>query len=273
MSIGTKWNYQIHGARGAPALLFLHGFMGAASDWQEVVKQLVCDCFCICPDLPGHGATPLPDNDAAAFEMVANGTVELMDALELARVILIGYSMGGRIALYTALKSPDRVAGLVLESASPGLEDPAQRVTRLKLDEERARQLEERGLAEFVEEWYQSPLFDSLKRFPEKLAALKESRADHNQHDLARALRGLSVGRQPSLWGELSQLQLPVMLISGALDDKYTKVSHRISDMISDCRRRVIDDAGHNTHLEYPFAFASLLREFVTTIPSEILNK
>jgi 2-succinyl-6-hydroxy-2,4-cyclohexadiene-1-carboxylate synthase len=266
MIAGGSWHYLALGDRQAPALLFLHGFMGLATDWLEVAAALRKDYCCVLPDLPGHGKTTGYGDTEISFDTVADELAEFVDYLDLKQVALVGYSMGGRVALHTALTHPQRFAALVLESASPGLEHETERSARIALDEQRAVQLEQLGLHSFVDKWFDAPLFDSLKCHPEKLAALKESRLGHQADGIARILRSMSLGRQASLWDELGRLEMPVLLISGALDRKFTEIGERMEGQLRNCRRRVVDGAGHNTHLEQPEIFIEYLREFLPTL-------
>jgi 2-succinyl-6-hydroxy-2,4-cyclohexadiene-1-carboxylate synthase len=155
---------------------------------------------------------------------------------------------------------------LVLESANPGIEDDKERTDRAALDDLRAEQIERKGLATFVEHWYNAPLFDSLQNKPEKLALLKQSRLGHDPHALAAALRGLSVGRQPSLWNEIARLDLPTLVITGALDNKYCDIANKMAAQLPRCRQIIIGNAGHNTHFEQPQEFLARLREFLHDI-------
>ena len=261
-----NWHYITHGKQDAPALLFLHGFLGTGADWLEQCERFGTDTYCILPDLPGHGPTAVGKAGPIDFDTTASGLVSLISQLNLGQVVCIGYSMGGRIALYAALKYPEQFAALVLESASAGLEDERQREGRVALDEERASTLENEGLEGFVDTWYDQPLFASLKRLPNKCLALQQSRKIHNPSCLARALRGLSIGLQPSLWQSLDQLALPVLLLSGALDHKFSGITRQMAGQMPSAQWNEIAHAGHNIHLEQPEAFHAAVSEFLGKI-------
>ena len=259
-----KLHFQVRGDKSNPAILFLHGFLGLGEDWFEMAQDLSRDHFCVLPDLPGHGQSRELSGDqssdmAATSEAIAN----LLDDLKIDRVTLLGYSMGGRIALCTALSHAHRVRALVLESASPGIEDDKERIDRAALDDLRAEQIERKGVAAFVEQWYNAPLFDSLHQQPEKLASLKQSRLVHDPHALAAALRRFSVGRQPSLWKEIIRLDIPTLVIAGALDKKYCDIANKMAGLLPRCRQITIGGAGHNAHFEQPQEFLARLREFL----------
>jgi 2-succinyl-6-hydroxy-2,4-cyclohexadiene-1-carboxylate synthase len=260
----VKLHFQVRGDQSNPAILFLHGFLGLGEDWLEIAQDLSRDHFCVLPDLPGHGQSRelsghQPFDMAATSETIIN----LLDDLKIDRVTLLGYSMGGRIALHTATRFAHRVKSLVLESASPGIEDDKERIDRAALDDLRAEQIEHKGVATFVEQWYNAPLFDSLHAKQEKLALLKQSRLVHDPHALAAALRGLSVGRQPSLWQEIPRLDIPTLVITGASDMKYCDIADKMAALLPRSRQIIIGNAGHNSHFEQPQELLARLREFL----------
>ncbi len=90
--------HTLTGPGDAPAVLFLHGFMGSRSDWDEITARLAPDFRCLAVDLPGHGAAVgLPD-EAYTFEGTAAALVATLGALGIGRCRVVGYSMGGRLA-------------------------------------------------------------------------------------------------------------------------------------------------------------------------------
>jgi 2-succinyl-6-hydroxy-2,4-cyclohexadiene-1-carboxylate synthase len=227
--------------------------------------MLRADYFCILPDLPGHGKTSVDHIlQRNSFDAVAEGAIKLLDELALKKTTLIGYSMGGRLALYTYLKFPERFSAIVLESSNPGIESDDERALRARADDERARQLKREGLVIFVKEWYQMPLFASLKNHPEKMAQLQKKRAKLDPNSTAAVLRRLSVGRQPSHWDQLGEIGVPTLILTGALDRKYGQIARRMTQMIRHAEWKVIADAGHITHLEQPTAFGEALRRFLS---------
>src|SRR5215217_7313125 len=135
-------NYEVCGDHLAPAVLFMHGFMGSSADWQDAMATMRDPAFCIAVDLPGHGVSRGLTPGSYTMEGSARAVIRTLEDLGLERALVAGYSMGGRLALYLALRYPERCAGLFLESASPGLESDQERNARRAKDEERARRLE-----------------------------------------------------------------------------------------------------------------------------------
>ncbi|KAG9133231.1 hypothetical protein Leryth_022093 [Lithospermum erythrorhizon] len=185
-------------------LVFLHGFLGTARDWVPIMKALSRSTRCIAIDLPGHGGSTLQTRSSngsserprLSVEVISDLICKLADKLNLGRVILVGYSMGARIALYMALKLSSKVQGAVIVSGSPGLTDPVARKFRRVKDDFRASSLDSYGLKFFLDTWYAEPLWDSLRSHPHFKKTLA-SRFQHNDvHTLAGVLSDLSIGRQ-----------------------------------------------------------------------------
>jgi len=170
---------------------------------------------------------------------------------------LVGYSMGGRIALYTALALPGDVERLVLVGASPGLADAAEREARRRADEALADRIETIGAEAFADEWGAQELFAGQ---PERVAAAAHAdRLRNTATGLAAALRGLGTGAMPSLWERLGELAIPVTLIVGERDAKFRAIAGRMASALPDCRVEVVPGAGHAVQLERPEAVAAAI--------------
>jgi 2-succinyl-6-hydroxy-2,4-cyclohexadiene-1-carboxylate synthase len=254
--------YAASGSAHHPAILFLHGFMGSSADWREVMTALEDRAFCIAVDLPGHGASLELTPEAYTIEGAARAVIGTLEDLEVVRPVMVGYSMGGRLALYLALRYPERWAGLFLESASPGLESAEERTARRATDEERAKRLESGDFEEFLEDWYSQPLFASMARNENLLQRTVETRRRNDPGELARSLRGMGTGSQPSLWGELERLDVPTLAVAGGLDGKYAGISSRMASLSPCIESVVVPDAGHTVHTEAPAEYIALLKQF-----------
>lgn len=248
--------------RRAAAVRLLHGFTGAGAFWPpSVTAGLAAAGFDVAaPDLPGHGARG-GEADPGHFTLdAALSTVDLPPE----GGALIGYSMGGRIALHHALRRPERVRRLVLESASPGLALASEREERRLADEALAGLLEAEGIEAFVEHWESLPLFDSQRALPESVRArVRETRLANQPTSLAAALRGLGTGVLPSLWDELPRLRTPTLVLVGALDDKFVAIAHRMAERLAHARLAVVPGAGHAVHLERPDAWLDAVVGFL----------
>lgn len=250
------------GDERAPALLFLHGFMGSGRDWMETAEALP-ESRCILVDLPGHGLSADCPADFYPMPRVALALLAVLDELGVGQCIPVGYSMGGRLALYLALTHPDRCSALVVESGSPGLDTEEERDNRRQWDESKASELEQRGLDAFLDDWYRQPLFHSIRRNEARFAVLMERRRNNDVTGLARSLRLMGTGSQPSLWSRVAGMRFPWLAVAGELDPRYRKTLQDMVSVSEKGRLVIIPDAGHNTHFENPEAFSRALREFL----------
>ena len=249
-----------------PTLVLLHGFMGSAADWSAVRREFGQGLRVFAPNLPGHGGAPLPGSSFTMADVVAWLDNEL-DRAGMDRCVLVGYSMGGRIAMHYALAHSDRCVRLVSISASPGIPDAATRSARIRSDDAWADRLERLEVGEFLRDWYDQPVFRSLRNRPALLHHLMASRSGIDRNAAACVLRSLSVGRQPSLWDRLETLQMPTMAVAGALDGKYVEMAERMAVLAPNVATGIVADAGHIVHLERERAFLQLLGGFMGYLP------
>ena len=255
MSLNAQWTDN----GSAQTIVYLHGFMGSAADWEQISERLGASFNHLCIDLPGHGASPIDKN--CSFQQTAVQISALLNEFNIHQAHWVGYSMGGRILLNFALQFPQRVRSLVLESASPGLRSREEREKRRNADRHKAEMLQQ-DFAAFLQEWYRQPLFGYItdnKRFPD----LIQRRLKNDPDRLAKAMVNLSVANQPDLWPRLGELSCPVLLICGGLDQKYVEITKRMQEMQPVFSRRIVPECGHNVHFEQPEKFAEILREFL----------
>ncbi len=261
---GLAMHVLVEGA--GPALLLLHGFTGSAETWRPFLPALARQHRVIAPDLIGHARTAAPD-DAARYRMdecVAD-LLALLDRLGVEDFAVLGYSMGGRVALHLALAAGERARALVLESASPGILDPEERAARARSDEALAELIEREGVAAFVERWGSQPLFASQRSLPvEVRARLRAERLGQRPHGLANSLRGMGAGSMEPVWNRLGELRLPALVLAGELDEKYVVIARAIGERLPQARVALVPGAGHAVHLEQPAQFLELVTAFLT---------
>ncbi|MEG4279652.1 2-succinyl-6-hydroxy-2,4-cyclohexadiene-1-carboxylate synthase [Microcoleus sp. MON1_C1] len=257
-----NFHYSLTGNKNQPTLLFLHGFTGSSQDFSSVIPLLYNSYCCLAVDLPGHGKTQV-NGDESCYTMsnTAQALIELLDNLQVDKCLLLGYSMGGRLALYMTLHFPERFEKVVLESASPGLKTEKERSHRLEADLQLAQKLEKSNIKDFLFNWYDRPLFKSLKNSPH-FDKLIETRLANNPLELAKSLRNMGTGNQPSLWGKLAQNQIPLLLLAGEYDDKFTTINTEIAKLCPAALLEIVPKAGHNIHFENIDNFGSVVREF-----------
>lgn len=257
----------LHGDRtgnGSP-LLLLHGFTGSTRSWTLFRRALGDRLETIALDLPGHGRSSAPaDATRYASGTVAAALPAVLDALGIDRVAMLGYSLGARVALRFALDHGDRVGALVLESASPGIVDPAERAARLDADRALADGIERDGIEAFVERWEALPLWASQRMLsPETRTALRAERLANVPRGLANSLRGAGVAVEEPVVDRLRSLRVPTLVVAGALDAKFVALGEAIAARAPRARLVVVEGAGHAVHLERPDALAEHVVQFL----------
>lgn len=257
--------YHVEMAGSGPPLLLLHGFTGGSQNWAEHMPVLGERQRLIAVDILGHGRSAIPSDPARyAMPRVAADLVAVLDALQIPQTNLLGYSMGGRLALYTAVRQPQRISHLILESASPGLAAAGERAARRRRDEELAGWIEAHGIEAFVDRWQALPLWASQEQLaPEKRAALRAQRLQNDPAGLANSLRGMGTGAQPNLWPHLSRLEKPALLLAGALDEKFVNINRRMAARLPSAQLQIVAGAGHTVHLERPSSFRRSILNFL----------
>ena len=251
-----------------PAVLLLHGFTGSSASWAphlEAWQQFTT----ITVDLLGHGRSDCPaDPDRYIMERCVADVLAVLDKLGIQQTAVLGYSMGGRVALHLALHlarhAPERLWALVLESASPGLADASERETRCTSDAALADCIERDGIAAFVQRWQTLALFATQAQLPITVReALRCQRLDNTPQGLANSLRGLGTGRQESVLHRLGHLQVPALLLAGALDIKYCELARHMATQLPQPHCTIVPESGHTIHLEQPTVFAEIVRQFL----------
>ncbi|AAM73065.1 MAG TPA: 2-succinyl-6-hydroxy-2,4-cyclohexadiene-1-carboxylate synthase [Chlorobaculum sp.] len=255
-----------------PKIVFLHGFLGSGSDWLSFARKLENRFCSILVDLPGHGEAGIPaDGDPKLFFMQ---TVEALKSnirrLRAEPCVLVGYSMGGRIGLALALLYPELFSKAIIVSSSPGLQTDEKRASRRKSDEGIARKIE-RNFEGFIGFWYDQPLFSTLKSH----SLFREVEAQRKQgtpQNLARALRLLGTGNQPSFWDKLPGNRLPMLFCVGEKDAKYVDIAKQVVELCPSSSLELFEHCGHTLHIEEPERFLASVERFIETHPHNSIS-
>ena len=257
----TYW-VEEYGLRTGIPVVFLHGFTGSHATWYDMIASFSTDFRCIALDLPGHGQTV--QTEPVRMEDFCEDLALLFDTLTVEQAHLVGYSMGGRVALSFAILYPKRVATLTLESASPGLEAPHEQVARQTKDDSLAQKIEENGIAAFVQRWENLSLFATQKSMPDqKKEKIRAERLAQSERGLAASLRGMGTGKQPSWWDQLATISSPVLIIAGALDKKFVSIAEKMAINFRNSNLHIVSDAGHAVHVEQTEKFDTIVKDFI----------
>ena len=200
------------------------------------------------------------------IESVDAAVGALLEELDLSGAVLVGYSLGARVALATSARGDPRVSAVVSVSGSPGLRGIEERRERAERDASLARALEAGGLDDFSENWYRLPLFTPFVNSPLALGAIQRRRAHGDPAALAGALEGMSPGRAAPVWGRTSRGgELPVLFLAGALDTKFCSLAREAAaeEPLGAAEAEILPGAGHAVHLEAPVALAAALSRFL----------
>jgi 2-succinyl-6-hydroxy-2,4-cyclohexadiene-1-carboxylate synthase len=244
----------------SPPLVLLHGFTGSADSWAAVRDGLPRRRI-LAPALIGHDGSAGPAS-VGSFDDELDRLARLVREQGDDGGHVVGYSMGGRVALGLLIRHAGLFSGATLIGASPGLATAAERRDRARQDEERARLLEARGLPTFVAAWEAVPVLAMGRRVPpEALARQRRIRLSHDPHGLARALRVLGLAAMPDYRPALGDIQVPVRLAVGALDARFVALAREMAERLPRRELHIVEEAGHNILLERPAEIVRLLKE------------
>jgi 2-succinyl-6-hydroxy-2,4-cyclohexadiene-1-carboxylate synthase len=258
---GLRFRVVEYGRMSGSALVLLHGFTGCADLWQPFFPSWGRMCWIVAVDLIGHGGTDAPPAaERYSMRHAVRDLEVLLDTLGIDRVHLLGYSLGGRVALNLATNRPRQLASLILESSSPGLSDAEERRERIKRDEALAEFIEQKGISAFVDYWQNIPLFATQRTLSADVRnKQREQRLRNRTHGLANSLRGMGTGAQPPLWDQLATFSVPVLLITGEQDRKFVAISTAMHNQLPRSEQITVRGAGHTVHLEQPSAMESIV--------------
>lgn len=225
-------------------VLFIPGFMQRGDAWRPVAELL-----------PERYPSRLLDHAEHTFEG------RMREILDSGASVLVGYSLGGRLALRAALRSRESFSAVVLVGATAGIEEGPLRATRAEADEKLASWMEAMPIEDIVGLWERQPLFaDQSDALVEEQ---RPGRLSHDPRQLALILRTAGQGVLDPVWHELRGLELPLLAIAGARDDGYSAAAKRIASTAPRGQVAIVEEAGHAAHLQQPERVASLIAEFL----------
>ncbi len=234
------------------ALLALHGFTGSPRSWDFLDQREAR----VVPALLGHAGC-----DAGPEVRSFDDEVDRLAALAPETgAHVIGYSLGARLALAIALKKPERVSQLTLISCHPGL-GAGERARRCDADQAWCDVLLTRGLVAFVDAWQAQPLWATQIQLPHAVRQRRQSeRLSHTAEGLARSLRTTGLGQMPDYAPQLTELRMPVSLLAGALDEKFSALARQMADRLPHAELTIVEGAGHDLLLERPELVSAAIR-------------
>lgn len=251
--------------RNKDFVLFLHGFTGSAEDWFPVFELLPEKYNYIAIDIIGHGKSDSPVDPAKYnVDSLTSQIKYIKDHITSNKIFLLGYSMGGRLALNYAIAYPDDIKGLILESTSAGIKSDEERQKRYEEDLKIVEFIETHTLEEFIEMWSDQELFNTQRRFSnDKLKKLKKKKSSGSKLGYANSLKSFSTGIMPPVHDKLKKIPLKTLLITGELDSKFTGINARLSKRFFKAKHKIVRNSGHNTHLEESKRFVEIVLNYL----------
>ncbi|GLS92437.1 putative 2-succinyl-6-hydroxy-2,4-cyclohexadiene-1-carboxylate synthase [Psychromonas marina] len=251
---------QQQGCAKKPTLVFLHGFLGSSNDWNETIALLKEDFHCIAIDLPGHGGSVAIEGSLTdGFNHFHRLLQNMLNELNVTQYVIVGYSLGGRLALdYARSQSDPRLTALILESSHIGLADQYAKERRLMDDHSWAKTFATEGVIEALSEWYEQEIFSDLSDRKKEMFINK--RAHNYGVPLANMLLSTSLGKQIYAMPYLQQTTLPISYCVGAKDKKFRGVADQLCGL-KNINVTEFEKAGHNIHQENVQQFAQFIRQ------------
>ena len=258
----VRLSYFVEG--DGPPVTLLHGFTQSGQSWREVISLVPHSWRWIVPDLRGHGETEIAGAARCSMDACTSDLELLWDHLGVERTHLVGYSMGGRLALHVAAHRPERLLSLLTIGAHAGLDEDA-REGRRQGDEALAERIEKDGLEAFVDHWSALPLFSGLqRRGAAYIAHVRAERMKNHVAGLACSLRGMGAGVMEPVWDRLTGAEFGCTFVAGQLDHGYVASARRLAGSVPKGRTVIVPRAGHAVHQERPDAFARVLTAHLT---------
>ncbi|CAM4132675.1 2-succinyl-6-hydroxy-2,4-cyclohexadiene-1-carboxylate synthase [Staphylococcus schweitzeri] len=245
-------------------LILLHGFLSDSRTYHDHIDTFTNICHVVTIDLPGHGEDKSPTDVDWNFDYITSSLDQILEQYKNKSISMLGYSMGGRIALYYALHGRIKIAKLILESTSPGIKLEADQIERRLIDEARAKVLEIAGIEVFVNDWEKLPLFQTQYQLSEeKQHQIREQRLSQSPIKMAKALRDYGTGQMPNLWSQIAGLKMPVLILAGEYDEKFVQIAEKMTNLISNSKCKLFSAVGHTIHVEDNVEFDTMILGFL----------
>ncbi|SIT70918.1 2-succinyl-6-hydroxy-2,4-cyclohexadiene-1-carboxylate synthase [Ectothiorhodosinus mongolicus] len=242
-------------------LVLLHGFLGSGDDWQDVRRHWPNQRALISPNLP-DAQTLAGSEDSANIEVYSRYAWEQLQTNLPEQFHLLGYSLGGRIAMHWASQATGRIQSLLLESAHPGLPNQAARRERLIQDRQWAQRFASEPLSEVLHDWYQQAVFQDLSDC--QRTQLISARRRQDPAAMAALMRVTSLGEQADLMTQLSQQKTFKAYITGGQDAKFMATAQALQAQKPCLKLVLFDTLGHNCHAGAPAAFAERISHLLS---------
>lgn len=219
------------------SIIALHGFLGRPSDWDF-----------------------LPYDNVVSVDLFKENSLQCFSDQTIEGGILLGYSLGARLALRALIDSPQKWSAAVIVSGHPGLETELQRQERVLADEVWARRFETESWEELMDSWSGQPVLATSTVCPVRCES------DFSRKQLAEVLRTWSLGRQENLKGQVEALDIPILWIAGENDSKFAAIARSMSLKHPKSTVWIAKETGHRVPWEKSIEFIEQLDTFLNKI-------
>lgn len=248
--------------KGRP-LVFIHGIGTNLNFWRDIIPNFSNDYDVICYDLRGSGLSGFSSEPPLSVELWSRDLCSLMEALRIERAALVGWSLGGMIALQFASNWPERVSSLVLVGSTTKLLPPA-----IRLFEERAKLAESGGMMDLVKKTFQTTeeaFAPSIRqRYPERLQFFKQMLESNREETYAATSRALV---NADLSDKLESIKTPALIVVGQYDIRTPLSDSELMCMkLQNGYMKILPECGHFYPLEQPELFTRVLKDFLDTV-------
>jgi 2-succinyl-6-hydroxy-2,4-cyclohexadiene-1-carboxylate synthase len=234
------------------SLFCIHGFLGQAEDWKKVLPAHISTTHF---DLFSSEVEKRPSLDFKSLSHWINSAARLQQGTK----VLMGYSLGGRIALSALLEQPGLWSAAVIIAAHPGLQVELDRKKRVELDEKWAMRFEEQEWISLLSDWNSQPVL-------KESSVLFRKEECYSRKALAESLRGCSLGVQADFRQQIQDLRIPILWVVGENDLKFLAVAKEVAFLNPQITLLVIPNAAHRAPWDQPEFFKSHLLEFLARI-------
>lgn len=232
------------------SITVIAGFLGEKKDWDflETDKLGVQNIFPVAPC----------SFSAKSFDHFSDLLIEEMQ--KNGSHYVLGYSLGGRLALHSVIKNPSFFKGAIFISTHPGLLNSEEREKRLKNDEELAAKVLTQPWKDLMELW------ESQKVFQSGSFVFQRKESNFKRIFLAEALKNYSLGKQNNFREEIAKLNLPILWITGSLDEKFSQCAKTLGFSHPSSLQKIFSDAGHRLPWEKPEELQKAVYSFLDNI-------
>lgn len=246
--------------RNEEAIVMLHGFLGSSADYSLFLSELSKSYYSIAFDLPGHGKSTFLSKEAYLIDNTILILHSQLQDLGVNKIHLIGYSMGGRVALSLANAFPEMIASLTLISSTAGLKTEQERQQRIENDARIIDKIKTMDMTDFLHFWYSQQIFSFSS---ERINSILSQRLMNNKSEVIKSLRFAGTGMMTPLWDNLQNLNFPILLLSGEKDKKFVRICEEMHKLLPDSRNIVVQNSSHNLLLDTPVETLNLITKFI----------